>query len=73
MANEIQTDKQQKGVLRSLDWWTIAIYVALLSFGWLSVCERATRMETLISSVFPRVRVCRLFGLAHRYVSDLLF
>jgi rod shape determining protein RodA len=25
-------------VLRSLDWWTIAIYVALLVFGWMSVC-----------------------------------
>ncbi len=26
------------GLLRSLDWWTILIYVALLSFGWVSVC-----------------------------------
>lgn len=25
-------------VLRSLDWWTILIYIALLSFGWISVC-----------------------------------
>ena len=32
-----QTDKPA-GVLRSLDWWTIAIYVALLAFGWVSVC-----------------------------------
>lgn len=32
-----QTDKQP-GVLRSLDWWTISIYIALLAFGWLSVC-----------------------------------
>lgn len=32
-----QTDKQQS-VLRSLDWWTIGIYLALLAFGWLSVC-----------------------------------
>ena len=32
-----QTDKS-KGVLRSLDWWTILIYLALLTFGWLSVC-----------------------------------
>ena len=31
------TDKQP-GVLRSLDWWTIGIYLALLSFGWISVC-----------------------------------
>ena len=26
------------GVLASLDWWTIVIYVSLLAFGWLSVC-----------------------------------
>ncbi len=32
------TDKKQKGVLRSLDWWTIVIYLALISFGWVSVC-----------------------------------
>jgi len=25
-------------VLRSLDWWTIIIYLALISFGWVSVC-----------------------------------
>jgi rod shape determining protein RodA len=25
-------------VLRSLDWWTILIYLALLTFGWVSVC-----------------------------------
>lgn len=35
MAQE--TDKKQ-GVLRSLDWWTIGIYLALLTFGWISVC-----------------------------------
>ena len=33
-----QTDKQPNNVLRSLDWWTIIIYVALLAFGWVSVC-----------------------------------
>ena len=32
-----QTGKE-KGVLRSIDWWTIVIYLALLSFGWMSVC-----------------------------------
>ena len=32
-----QSDKQPS-VLRSLDWWTVAIYVALLVFGWISVC-----------------------------------
>ena len=31
-------DKRKKSVLRSIDWWTIVIYVALLSFGWISVC-----------------------------------
>lgn len=33
-----QATGRQKGVIRSLDWWTIAIYVALLAFGWISVC-----------------------------------
>lgn len=27
-----------KGIIASLDWWTIGIYLALLAFGWLSVC-----------------------------------
>ena len=31
------TDKQPS-ILRSLDWWTIGIYVALLVCGWVSVC-----------------------------------
>lgn len=35
----MQTDnKKQKGVIRSLDWWTVVIYLALLIFGWVSVC-----------------------------------
>ena len=34
---ERQTDKQPS-VLGSLDWWTIGIYLALLIFGWISVC-----------------------------------
>ena len=34
---ERQTDKHP-GVFRSLDWWTILLYVALLVFGWISVC-----------------------------------
>ncbi len=33
-----QADKRQTSVLRSIDWWTILIYIALLSFGWISVC-----------------------------------
>lgn len=28
----------EKGVWRSLDWWTILIYMALLAFGWISIC-----------------------------------
>jgi rod shape determining protein RodA len=32
-----RTGKQQ-GVLGSLDWWTIGIYLVLLAFGWVSVC-----------------------------------
>ena len=30
--------KQQNLVLRSIDWITILIYIALLAFGWVSVC-----------------------------------
>jgi len=30
--------KQQNSVLRSIDWFTIIIYIALLAFGWMSVC-----------------------------------
>ena len=33
-----QAGKRQTSVLRSIDWWTIAIYIALLTFGWISVC-----------------------------------
>ena len=33
-----QKTDNQTGILRSLDWWTMAIYVALLIFGWMSVC-----------------------------------
>ena len=41
---EKQTDKQP-GVLRSMDWWTIAIYIALLAFGWVSVCGASYSYE----------------------------
>ena len=34
----VQQTGNPKGVIRSLDWWTIAIYIALLVFGWVSVC-----------------------------------
>lgn len=37
MMGTRQTDNQ-KGILQSLDWWAIGIYLALLIFGWISVC-----------------------------------
>ena len=30
--------KRSTSVLRNIDWWTILIYIALLTFGWISVC-----------------------------------
>ena len=29
---------KQTSIFRSIDWWTILIYIALLTFGWISVC-----------------------------------
>lgn len=50
----MRADKQQ-GVFRSLDWWTIGIYMALLSFGWLSVCGASyTYGDTDIFSLSSR-------------------
>ena len=49
-----QTDKQTS-VLRSIDWWTILIYLALLIFGWVSVCGASyTYGETDIFSLSSR-------------------
>ena len=51
----IQTPTQQTSVLRSLDWWTIGIYLALLVFGWISVCGASyTFGETDIFSLSTR-------------------
>lgn len=48
------TDKQPS-VLRSLDWWTIGIYLALLTFGWISVCGASyTYGDTDIFSLSTR-------------------
>ena len=33
-----QAYKKEKGVLQSIDYWTILIYVVLLGLGWMSVC-----------------------------------
>ena len=50
----LQTDKKPS-VLRSIDWWTILIYVALLCFGWMSVCGASyTYGETDILSLDSR-------------------
>lgn len=34
----VQGTDRQPSVLRSIDWWTVGIYLALLAFGWISVC-----------------------------------
>lgn len=48
-------DNKQPSVLRSLDWWTIGIYLALLIFGWISVCGASyTYGETDIFSLDTR-------------------
>ncbi len=48
-------DKRHPSVLRSLDWWTIGIYLALLIFGWISVCGASyTYGETDIFSLSTR-------------------
>ena len=52
MAQE--TDKRPS-VIRSLDWWTVAIYLALLALGWMSVCGASyTYGETDIFSLATR-------------------
>ena len=51
---EQEIDKQP-GILRNLDWWTISIYLALLIFGWISVCGASyTYGETDIFSLSTR-------------------
>lgn len=37
MAGSLR-DKEHKGILRSLDWFTIIIYIALMGMGWMSIC-----------------------------------
>ena len=50
-----RTDRRQNSVLRSLDWWTILIYIGLLTFGWVSVCGASyTYGETDIFSLGSR-------------------
>lgn len=45
----------QQGILQSLDWWTIGIYLALLALGWMSVCGASyTYGDTEIFSLSTR-------------------
>ena len=51
----VQKTDKQPSVLRSIDWWTILIYLALLTFGWVSVCGASyTYGETDIFSLDSR-------------------
>ncbi len=40
-----QAGKRSVSVLRNIDWWTVLIYIALLSFGWISVCGASYSYE----------------------------
>ena len=52
MAQEIGN---RPGVFHSIDWWVILIYIALLTFGWLSVCGASYSFgETEIFSLSAR-------------------
>ena len=52
---ERRSEKGGNGVLRSLDYWTILIYLALLVFGWISVCGASyTYGDTDIFSLSTR-------------------
>lgn len=49
------SEPKGNSILRSLDWWTIGIYLALLIFGWISVCGASyTYGETDIFSLDTR-------------------
>ena len=51
----VQRTDKQPSVLRSIDWWTILIYLALLTLGWMSVCGASyTYGETDIFSLDSR-------------------
>lgn len=54
MPTRTRKDDQQ-GILKSLDWWTIGIYLALLALGWMSVCGASyTYGDTEIFSLSTR-------------------
>lgn len=41
-----KNDKQPKGILQSLDWITVFIYLVLIVLGWISVCGASYDLET---------------------------
>lgn len=50
-----KSNEKPTSILASLDWWTVAIYLALLIFGWLSVCGASyTYGDTDIFSLSTR-------------------
>lgn len=50
-----RVEEKSTSVWRSLDWWTIGIYIALLAFGWISVCGASyTYGDTDIVSLSTR-------------------
>ena len=51
-----QVTGNEKSVFRSIDWWTILIYITLLVFGWISVCGASYTMgdDTNIFSLSTR-------------------
>jgi len=51
----VRTTDRQTSVLRAIDWWTVVIYIALLIFGWVSVCGASyTYGDTDIFSLSTR-------------------
>lgn len=34
----LQTADKRQSIWASVDWWTIALYLALMAFGWISIC-----------------------------------
>lgn len=63
---ETQNDKRQPSIWKSLDWWTVGIYIALLVFGWISVCGASyTYGETEIFSLSTRSGMQIVLSLIH--------
>ena len=76
-----QNPDKQPSVLGSLDWWTIGIYLALLTFGWISVCGASyTYGDTDIFSLSTRsgmqivwISTSILLGLVLLLLDDRLY